>query len=60
MSVDPGVGPRYFVEILNLSRWADVVDWVRTLGHPPWWWSEADLVDAARRRFEETADRADA
>jgi hypothetical protein len=55
LSAEPDVGPRYFVEVLNLSRWADAVDWVRTAPNPPWWWSETHLVDAARRRFEALA-----
>lgn len=55
LSRDSAVGPRYFVEVLGLSRWIDVVEWVRTSKTLPWWWSESDLVDAARRRFEEAA-----
>ena len=58
LSVDPDVGPRYFIEVLKIRRWADVIDWVRASKHPPWWWSESDLVDSVRRRFEETASQA--
>jgi len=55
LSVDPEFSPRFFVEVLGLTLWVDVIDWVRSKEHLPWWWSDSELVDAARRRFGELA-----
>jgi hypothetical protein len=55
----PEITPRYFVDVLRLHSWAEVLEWARTVDRKPWWWHEAELMDSARVRFQEliTADQ---
>jgi hypothetical protein len=49
--------PRWFVEVLGLRTWADVLAWSRE-NPKPWWWAIEELKDIARVRFGELVKRA--
>jgi len=51
----PELTPRYFVDVLRLASWAQVLEWARTADRKPWWWDEPELKDRARVRFQEMA-----
>lgn len=59
VSVSPEPSPRFLVEVLGFRHWVDALDWLRATEHAPWWWSDVELVDAVRRRFEDLAARTD-
>lgn len=42
---------RYFVEVLGLRRWTDILAWTRD-NRKPWWWGIDDIKDAVRVRLE--------
>jgi hypothetical protein len=52
-SADPDATPRYFIEVLRLTSWGQVVEWIKSQQTPPWWWLDSESGDAARRRFLE-------
>jgi hypothetical protein len=50
--------PRYLVDGLGMRSWDEVLDWSKGVDPKPWWWSEPELRDSARRKFEELAGAA--
>jgi hypothetical protein len=48
--------PRWFAHVLRLRTWTQAVAWVRA-NRAPWWWSDEELKDVARVRFEEIVNR---
>jgi hypothetical protein len=57
VSATPEVGPRTLTEVLHFTHWVDAVIWVRAQKSAPWWWHDAELTDAVRRRFVELVGR---
>jgi hypothetical protein len=54
----PELTPRYFVDVLGLVSWTQVLEWGKTADRKPWWWDEPDLKDCAQRRLVEIASSA--
>lgn len=36
-----GLTPRYFIEVLKLQNWGQVIDYVKQQQNKPWWWEYA-------------------
>jgi hypothetical protein len=57
VSADAVITPRYFVEVLGFTSWGEVVEWLHAHEAKPWWWSDTEGGDAARRRFLDLVKR---